>query len=322
MAVDDMSSDNGIAVIDLADIDSGPGFKRICEEVAKACEEWGFFHIINHGVDMSLIRRTQKAYKDFFHLPKEEKKKYAMTKVYQGWYSPELYDDSDVKKFPLNIGNTSECLYYIVLSDNPNHETVFSLIPPDLRPTLLEFTKEVAAAQERVLAAMSVALGLDAAALQKRCESIDVGIRANYYPLQTEGKAVGEILPHSDLPAIVFLFSDTVPGLEIRNDGRWVPVKPVPDAFVVNVGDSLEMMSNGRFRSVEHRATGNETEERMSLVSFYMPAKAATIDPIQELLDESHPPQYGSAKYGDMLSALISQRLNGKAFVNSLKIKS
>ncbi|KAG6544974.1 hypothetical protein Mapa_013666 [Marchantia paleacea] len=168
---------------------------------------------------------------------------------------------------------------------------------------------------------MSVALGLDAGALQKRFGPADIGIRANFYPLKTEDNTVGVLSAHSDLPAIVFLFADKVPGLEIRKDDRWVQVKPVANSFVVNVADCLEVLCNGRFRSVEHRGAGSETEERMSIVSFYMPSKAATIGPMEELLDELHPALYGSANFGEMVLELLSTGLKGKGYVEALKMK-
>ncbi|OAE18694.1 hypothetical protein AXG93_4448s1290 [Marchantia polymorpha subsp. ruderalis] len=315
-----MSSEDGVPVIDLADI-QGPGLERICEQIAKASEEWGFFHIVNHGVDLDLIRRTQKAYIDFFHLPTQEKRKYMMTADFEGWSSPEVYNDPDLMKFGLTTAKTCEFMYHVALSRDPNQQPALSTIPPALRPMVLEFAKEVTAAQERVLAAMSVALGLDASALQNRFGPADVGIRANYYPLKREGKTVGELPAHSDLPAIVFLFADKVPGLEIRKDERWVRVKPVADAFVVNVADCLEVLSNGRFRSAEHRGAGSEAEERISMVSFYMPSKAATIGPMDELLDETHPARFRSANFGQMGLELLSTGLKGKGFVEALRIE-
>ncbi|KAG6544973.1 hypothetical protein Mapa_013665 [Marchantia paleacea] len=314
-----MKMEDEVPVIDLAGI-QGAVLKSVSEQIAKACDEWGFFQIINHGVDLSLMERIQEVYKEFFYLPAEEKQKYFINEDFHGWCSPQMSDDPGVNKMGLITPETCEFTYHEGLCGDPNRKTTVPTNPPALRSTLFEYATEVRALQERVLAAMSVELGLEADALSKLFAPADLGIRANFYPLKTDDNTVGVLSAHSDVSVLTFLLADKVSGLEIKKDGRWIQVKPLENAFIVNVADCLEVTSNGRFRSVEHRGGGNESHERISIGAFYNPSRAATIGPVEELLDESHPRRYRSAKFADLRDALVAKGVQGKGHVEALKI--
>ncbi|KAG6544958.1 hypothetical protein Mapa_013650 [Marchantia paleacea] len=321
MTADTMKLEDELPVIDFAGI-RGPESKNIREKIAKACE-WGFFQVINHGIDASLMERVEEAYKEFFHLPVEEKQKYTTEGAdYEGWCSAKLEPNPDEEENGFINRKTCEFMYHVVLSADPNHTRRVPKYPTALRPTVLEYMKQVKEAEENVLAAMSEALGLEAGSLRKCVAPADVSIRGNFYPLQTADNIVGSVPGHSDMSMITFLQADKVPGLEIKKDDRWVRVKPLPKAFIVNMGDCIEVLSNGRFRSVEHRAYGNDTQERVSLASFYVPSKAATIGPVEEILDELHPPRFRYANYGDLLKTFFKKGADGKGYVEALHIKT
>ncbi|KAL2906884.1 Protein SRG1, partial [Bienertia sinuspersici] len=100
-----------------------------------------------------------------------------------------------------------------------------------------------------------------------------------YPPCPQPDKAIG-LTPHSDAVALTILLQfDETKGLQIMKDKKWVPVKSLPDAFVVNIGDILEILSNGIYRSILHRAVVNETKARMSVAAFHNPAFDREIGP-------------------------------------------
>ncbi|BBN03690.1 protein MpDOXC12 [Marchantia polymorpha subsp. ruderalis] len=316
-----MKMEDEVPVIDLAGTQDDAGLKSVGAQIAKACEEWGFFQIINHGVDLSLMDRIQEAYREFFYLPPEEKQKYLVDDQFQGWCCPEMSGHARVKKIGLITPETCEYMYHDVLYGDPDRQNLVPPNPPALRATVLEYATQVRALQERVLAALSQELGLEADALRRLFAPADVGIRANFYPLKTDDNTVGVLPAHSDAPVFTFLLADKVPGLEIRRHGRWMQVEPLQNAFIVNVADCLEVVSNGRFKSVEHKGGGNEGRERISIGAFYNPARAATIGPVAQLLDESsRRPRYGSARFADLQDQLVAKGVHGKRYVEALKI--
>lgn len=90
-------------------------------------------------------------------------------------------------------------------------------------------------------------------------------------------------------------------------DGEWVCVDPLPKSFVINVGDQLQVLSNGRYKSVHHRAVANKNELRVSMAVFFGPDEETMVGPIEELFDEEHPPLYRSYRYKEFVQEFHRQ---------------
>uniref|UniRef100_A0A0A9F169 IDS3 n=1 Tax=Arundo donax TaxID=35708 RepID=A0A0A9F169_ARUDO len=97
--------------------------------------------------------------------------------------------------------------------------------------------------------------------------------------------------PHCDRNLIT-LVTGAVHGLEVAYNGDWIKVQPVPDAFVVNFGQQLEVVTNGMLKSVEHRAMTNSALARTSVATFIMPTEESLIGPAEGFLGEDNPPCY------------------------------
>ncbi|CAB4284549.1 unnamed protein product [Prunus armeniaca] len=139
----------------------------------------------------------------------------------------------------------------------------------------------------------------------------------------SEVKRVGEELlsPHSDASTITILMQeDNVTGLQIRKEGEWVPVKPIPNALVVNVGDAIEIWSNGKYKSIEHRAVANEGKLRISYASFLFPHVDVEVGPFDHMVESSR--MYKKVKYGDYLTTALKNKLKGKAHTEMAKTGS
>ncbi|GFZ10965.1 hypothetical protein Acr_22g0003630 [Actinidia rufa] len=85
------------------------------------------------------------------------------------------------------------------------------------------------------------------------------------------------------------LQKDDVDGLQIRHDGEWLPVKPIPNVLVMKIGDVIEIWSDAKNKSIEHRAVTNENKERISFASFLFPRDDVEIDPLDHVIDSSRP---------------------------------
>lgn len=114
-------------------------------------------------------------------------------------------------------------------------------------------------------------------------------------------------------PFLTVVLQDEVGGLQVMNQGRWVAVKPVEDSFVINVGDPIQILSNGKYKSVEHRIVLNKEKPRISMACFFNPLPEARIAPLAKLLGEDNPPLYKECIYGDYSNNALSKGLDGKS---------
>ncbi|XP_028776166.1 probable 2-oxoglutarate/Fe(II)-dependent dioxygenase [Neltuma alba] len=129
------------------------------------------------------------------------------------------------------------------------------------------------------------------------------------------------ISPHSDSGTITILLQDDhITALRIHHHGHWIPVKPLPGAFVVNVGDTLEVWSNGRYKSVQHRAVTNESRARISIAMLVSPHDEAEMGPAEPMLRNS-PAMYRSIKCIDYMRHFMGRKLDGKA-LDFLKLQA
>ncbi|MCL7050506.1 hypothetical protein MKW94_013446 [Papaver nudicaule] len=146
-------------------------------------------------------------------------------------------------------------------------------------------------------------------------------MRVNYYPPCPQPEHVIGLTPHSDGGGLTILLQlNEVDGLQIRKENVWVPTKPLPNAFVVNIGNILEILSNGIYRSVEHRATVNLTKERLSLATFHNPKIGTKVGPIPSMITPETPALFKTIGYEDYKKKFFSRKLDGKSFLNSMRI--
>ncbi|KAL3579837.1 hypothetical protein D5086_017672 [Populus alba] len=245
-----------------------------------ACREWGFFQ----AVSSTLLEEFKMQVENFFKLPYEDKKKL--------WQKPDnhegfgqLFVVSEEQKL-----DWSDMFYVTTLPLHLRMNDLFDKLPPNLREILETYCTEVKKLASEILGHMAKGLKMDAEEMKELFSDGVQSIRMNYYPPCPEpDKAIG-FSPHSDADALTILFQlGETEGLEIRKEGRWIPVKPLPNAFVVNVGDITEIISNGVYRSVEHRAKVNSEKERLSVATFYSSNLDSVLGPAPSLLGKHNP---------------------------------
>ncbi|GFY89420.1 ACC oxidase 1 [Actinidia rufa] len=142
-----------------------------------------------------------------------------------------------------------------------------------------------------------------------------------FYPPCPQPQLAMGLPPHSDHGILTLLIQNEVGGLQLKHNGEWVHVTPVPNSILVNTGDHLEILSNGRYKSVLHRAVVNKNTTRISLAMANGPSLDSVVSPALELLDgEGQLPAYLPMKYKDYLKLQQSNHLDGKACLDRVRI--
>ncbi|KAF5747626.1 leucoanthocyanidin dioxygenase-like [Tripterygium wilfordii] len=311
-------NNNNIPVIDLQHVYSNNKVLRdeTLIRVSDACRNWGFFQVVNHGVSHELMSRMREVWRGFFNLPLEMKQELANNpSTYEG-YGSRL----GVEKGAILDWSDYFFLNYLPLHlRNPNK---WPTLPTSCRDLVAEYGNEVVKLCGRLMKILSLNLGLGEDQLQNAFggENIGATMRANFYPKCPQPDLTLGLSSHSDPGGITLLLPDeNVAGLQVRRaDGSWVTVKPVPNAFIVNIGDQIQVLSNAIFKSVEHRVIVNSSKERVSLAFFYNPKSDILIEPIKDLVTEDRPALYQPMTYDQYRLYIRIKGPSGKKQVESL----
>ncbi|CAI8595580.1 unnamed protein product [Vicia faba] len=220
------------------------------EKLDHACRQWGFFQLINHGVDPSLVENVKIGVQKFLSIPVEEKKKFQQTPEDMEGFG-QMFVVSENQKL-----EWADLFFTTTLPSYARNPRIFPNIPQPLRENLETYCLELKKVCIAIIKHVEKALKVEPNEMLEVFDDITQSMRMNFYPPCPQPENVIGLNPHSDAAALTILLQATdVEGLQIRKDGQWIPIKPLTDAFVINVGDILEILTNGIYRSVEHRAT-------------------------------------------------------------------
>ncbi|CAL9235999.1 unnamed protein product [Arabidopsis halleri] len=302
-----------IPVLDMDDVWGKPEGLRL---VRSACEEWGFFQMVNHGVNHSLMESVRGAWREFFELPLDEKRKYANSPdTYEG-YGSRLGVVKDAKL------DWSDYFFLNYLPSSIRSPSKWPSQPPKIRELIEEYGEEVRTLCERLIETLSESLGLEPNHLMKALggeNKVGASLRTNFYPKCPQPQLTLGLSSHSDPGGITILLPDEkVAGLQVRRGDGWITVKSVPNALIVNIGDQIQILSNGIYKSVEHQVIVNSGMERVSLAFFYNPRSDIPIGPIEELVTENRPALYKQIRYDEYRSLIRQKGPCGKNQVDSL----
>ncbi|KAJ0044941.1 hypothetical protein Pint_06347 [Pistacia integerrima] len=251
-----------------------------------ACKEWGFFQIINHGVPQKVLDNMKAAVAAFYELPLEEKKKYAMAENDLQGYG-QGYVVSEEQKL-----DWGDLIFLMTLPPEIRIFKHWPLTSPGFKEAVENYSAEMQKLSDELAAKLSLLMGMDKDGLKKLYGEMKQAMRLNYYPACSRPDLVLGVSAHSDASALTLLLQDDeFTALQIRHKGTWVPVKPIPNALVVNIGDVAEAWSNGVYKSIEHRAVTNVNKARMSIATFMMPNEELEIGPLESMMDDKHRPK-------------------------------
>ncbi|KAG1366640.1 putative Flavonol synthase/flavanone 3-hydroxylase [Cocos nucifera] len=154
---------------------------------------------------------------------------------------------------------------------------------------------------DEVLASLSLGLGLEEHVLKDALggEGLELLLKINYYPPCPRPDLALGVVAHTDMSAITMLVPNEVPGLQVFKDDHWFDTKYIPNAIVVHIGDQIEILSNGKYKSVLHRTTVNKEKVRMSWPVFCSPPAEMVVGPLHQLVSDESPAKYKTKKYKD-----------------------
>ncbi|WOK91504.1 hypothetical protein Cni_G00195 [Canna indica] len=283
---------SGVPVVDLARPDAAV-------PLVKACQDLGIFRLTNHGIPTELMQRLEAEAAEFFSLSLVEKQTLGPPNPF-GYGNKMIGANGDI--------GWLEYLLFAVDTSKPTCS--FS-------STFKEYLAAMRKLASKVLELMAEGLQIeprDAISKLVMDEDSEGIFRFNYYPpcplLQGFNYRLTGFGEHTDPQVISILRSNNSSGLQISlKDGSWVPALPDQESFFVNVGDSLQVLTNGRFRSVRHRVVANGMETRLSMIYFFGPALGEKIAPLPQLMREGEHSLYKEFTWEEYKKAAYRLRL-------------
>lgn len=319
-----------LPVIDISALRTpGADTTNVVRLLDRACRLDGFFIVTNHGIDCQMASELECLSRTFFDLPESEKSSIAMERAgtaWRGW-------------FPLGgevtsgIPDQKEGLYFgtELSSDDPrvrekwplHGRNLFPRNPSGLKDLVLRWMSEVTLLGNDLMRGIAMALGIDEYWFADNLTADPtILFRIFRYPAFSDvSKSVSRsewgVGEHTDYGLLTMLWQDDCGGLEVFSAGEWLNVDPLPNSFVCNIGDMLERLTNGQYRSTPHRVRNQSNRNRISFPLFFDPSWNSQVVPLPIALSEQTPesrsrwdglePLAWTGTYGDYLSKKVSK---------------
>ncbi|OMP09329.1 Oxoglutarate/iron-dependent dioxygenase [Corchorus olitorius] len=192
------------------------------------------------------------------------------------------------------------------------------------REAVFEYTKCVMQFKDTVSELLSEALGLSGDYLAKTECMDSVTLMCHYYPPCPEPELTMGIPSHTDLNFLTLLLQDDAGGLQVLYQDKWVDVPTIHGAFILNIGDTMQLITNDKLKSVEHRVRVLGSR-RISVAAVCLPTSANMVKPygpIKELVCEKDPPIYRETSFGEYLAYKTSHSSGGSSALVHFKLST
>ncbi len=309
-----------LPIINVAPLLSGGDASAVAREIERACRDLGFFYATGHSINADTLAHIDAASRRFFALPEAEKMKIAMARGGRAWrgYFPvggELTSGKPDRKQGLYFGEELGADDARVRAGLPLHgANLFPDAVPELGPLVLRFMDEATRTAHAIMEGVALSLGLDAQYFRRiYTANPTLLFRIFEYPAGgDDGWGVGE---HTDYGLLTLLAQDEHGGLQVKTPNGWIEAPPIPGALVCNIGDMLDRLTGGFYRSTPHRVRNVSGKSRLSFPFFFDPGFDAEIVPLPtaQARDDSHERwdranvHAWSGAYGDYLMGKVAK---------------
>jgi isopenicillin N synthase-like dioxygenase len=285
------TGDAELAIVDVAPLLSGDiaGSAEVARSIEHACRTVGFFYATGHGIGADTLASLEAASRRFFALPRERKMHIAMARGGRAWrgYFPvggEQTSGQADRKQGLYFGEQLPASDPRVQAGWPLHgANLFPADVPELETSVLRFMRAATHAGHAILSGIALSLGLRAAYFREVYTARPTLLfRIFEYPpaLAQDGDEAWGVGEHTDYGLLTLLAQDRHGGLQVKSRRGWIDAPPIEGALVCNIGDMLDRLTGGFYRSTPHRVQNRSHHSRLSFPFFLDPGFEAEIVPL------------------------------------------
>jgi isopenicillin N synthase-like dioxygenase len=325
------ATNDEVPVLDLAPLRAGQAgaLEKLGREMRHACENVGFYFIVNHGVTPDQMASVFEQAARFHGLPAEIKQALKVNE-HQIGYMPYKGYTSRSSRIHENTQPNLNAAYFLKRDLAPDHPDVVAgrryrglnqwpdeALLPGFRETLVAYCKAVETASLSLLPIYARALDLPDGFFDALFREPQYSLRLTHYPPVPEDQIADNqfaLAPHTDSSFMTLLPQNDVPGLAIRlASGEWVEPPAIPGSYRVNTGDMMRRWSNHRFLSTPHRVVHRETRDRYAAPFFFDCDINAVMECFASCVSDDNPALHEPTTYTEYMLWFGSQYPNIKA---------
>ncbi|KAG6513735.1 1-aminocyclopropane-1-carboxylate oxidase homolog 1-like [Zingiber officinale] len=310
------TSNHQIPIVDLKDVQADESRrKQAVEELMHAATTYGFFQVVNHGIAADVLDSMLRGVTQFHEGPIEVKKQY-----YTRDLRKKVRFNSNFDLYVSRVANWRDTLSCTMAPEPPQSEE----LPDACRDIIFQFVNQIQSLGTLLLELLSEALGLHSDHLiQMECDK-GLLVLGHYYPPCPQPDLTLGVSKHSDPGFITILLQDQIGGLQVMHQNQWLDVPPSTGALVVNIGDLLQLITNDKFRSADHRVLIKKGGPRTSVACFFITTQVWSstqlYGPIKELLSIETPPLYREVTVRDYYTYNYNKGIDGRSALDSYKL--
>ncbi len=317
---------NSIPVIDISPMISGfeaSTVQAVGDKVRRACRDFGFFYVTGHGISVDLQNRLESLSRQFFAMDFEDKMSIAMKRGGRAWrgYFPvgdELTSGQPDQKEGVYFGSELPDDHPRVKSGTLLHgKNLFPAIE-GFRDIVLAWIEQMTQLGHTLMRAIAISLKLNPNYFRDRWTDDPLVLFRifHYPPLSGQQDQLWSVGEHTDYGLLTMLKQDQTGGLQIRTPLKWIDAPVIDNSFICNLGDMLDRMTGGIYRSTPHRVRNTAATGRLSFPFFFDPNWNAVVRPIDSQVvahDDSHQRWDGAnihdwaGTYGDYILSKVSR---------------